>query len=306
MLMRKEIAYPSCGKGEIRGLRWEPEGEVKAIVQIVHGIAEHVERYDHFASFLAEHGILVVAEDHMGHGRSIAGGSEKGYFTGGWFAAVDDSYRLLKDTMAEFPGVPFVLLGHSMGSFIARTILAKYPDSGITGAIISGTAWMPGAVVAAGSAAANLICKRQDEKLPNEKLHGMMFGGYNKRVEHPRTKSDWLTRDQQIVDAYEADPNCGFVTSAGLLRDMLVGLKYIHNKKNMAAMCKDLPVFFIAGGDDPVGGYGDGVRQAAQAFQKLGMEKVSQRIYPLCRHEVLNELNKAEVYGHILNWINRL
>ena len=112
--MRKEIAYPSCGKGEIRGLRWEPQGEVKAIVQIVHGIAEHVQRYDHFASFLADHGILVVAQDHMGHGRSIEGGSTKGYFTGGWFAAVDDTYRLLRDTMAEFPGVPFVLLGHSM------------------------------------------------------------------------------------------------------------------------------------------------------------------------------------------------
>ena len=135
--MRKEIAYPSCGQGEIRGLRWEPEGEIKAVVQIVHGIAEHVQRYDHFASFLAEHGILVVAQDHMGHGRSIEGGSIKGYFTGGWFAAVDDTYRLLRDTMDEFPGVPYILLGHSMGSFIARTILCKYPNSGIAGAIIS-------------------------------------------------------------------------------------------------------------------------------------------------------------------------
>lgn len=304
--MRKEIAYPSCGQGEIRGLRWEPQGEVKAVVQIVHGIAEHVERYDHFASFLADRGILVVAEDHMGHGRSIEGGSLKGYFTGGWQAAVEDTYQLLRDTMLEFPGVPYILLGHSMGSFIARTILSKHPDSGIAGAIISGTAWMPGAVVTAGHAAANFICKRQDEKLPNEKLHAMMFGGYNKRVEHPRTKSDWLTRDQQIVDAYEADPNCGFVTSAGLLRDMLDGLKFIHNKNNLAVMRKDLPVFFIAGGDDPVGSYGDGVRQAAEAFQKSGMEKVSVRIYPLCRHEVLNELNKEEVYDHVLTWIQGL
>lgn len=304
--MRKEIAYPSCGQGEIRGLRWEPQSEVKAVVQIVHGIAEHVQRYDHFASFLADNGILVVAEDHMGHGRSIAGGSTKGYFTGGWFAAVDDSYQLLKNTMAEFPDVPYILLGHSMGSFMARTILAKYPDSGIAGAIISGTAWMPGAVISAGLGMGKLICKIQDEKQPNAMLHGMMFSGNNKRVEHQRTNSDWLSRDNAIVDAYEADPLCGFMASAGLLRDMLVGLQYIQDSKNLSKMKEDLPVFFIAGGDDPVGGYGDGVRQAAAEFTKIGMHDVTTKIYPLCRHEVLNEINKAEVYDHVLNWINAL
>lgn len=304
--MRKEIAYPSCGQGEIRGLRWEPDGDVKAVVQIVHGIAEHVQRYDHFASFLTQHGILVVAQDHMGHGRSIDGGSTKGYFTGGWFAAVDDTYRLLQETKAEFPHTPYILLGHSMGSFIARSILCKYPDSGITAAIISGTAWMPGAVVTAGHALAGIICKLQDEKLPNDTLQGMMFGGYNKRIEHVRTKSDWLTRDEAIVDAYEADPDCGFVTSAGLLRDMLVGLKFIHNKKHLLQMERTLPVLFLSGEEDPVGGYGAGVRAAAEAFQKAGVHKVSLRLYSQGRHEMLNELNRDEVYGDILGWIEGL
>ena len=304
--MRKEIAYPSCGQGEIRGLRWEPDGDVKAVVQIVHGIAEHVQRYDHFASFLTQHGILVVAQDHMGHGRSIDGGSTKGYFTGGWFAAVDDTYRLLQETKAEFPHTPYILLGHSMGSFIARSILCKYPDSGIAGAIISGTAWMPGAVVTAGHALAGIICKLQDEKLPNDTLQGMMFGGYNKRIERVRTKSDWLTRDETIVDAYEADPDCGFVTSAGLLRDMLVGLKFIHNKKHLLQMDLSLPVLFLSGEEDPVGGYGAGVRAAAEAFQKAGMHNVSLRLYSQGRHEMLNELNRDEVYGDILGWIEGL
>ena len=304
--MRKEIAYPSCGQGQIRGLRWEPEGEIKAVVQIVHGIAEHVQRYDHFASFLTQHGILVVAQDHMGHGRSIDGGSIKGYFTGGWFAAVDDTYRLLQETKAEFPHTPYILLGHSMGSFIARSILCKYPDSGIAGAIISGTAWMPGAVVTAGHALAGIICKLQDEKLPNDTLQGVMFGGYNKRVEHVRTKSDWLTRDETIVDAYEADPDCGFVTSAGLLRDMLVGLKFIHNKNHLMQMERTLPVLFLSGEEDPVGGYGAGVRAAAEAFQKAGVHKVSLRLYSQGRHEMLNELNRDEVYGDILGWIEGL
>lgn len=301
--MPKDMFYPSCGAGKIHVSRWEPLGEIKAVVQIVHGIAEHVARYDHFASFLAENGILVVAEDHMGHGGSIAAGSEKGYFAGGWFAAVEDTYRLLQDTMAENPGVPYILLGHSMGSFMARTILAKYPDSGITAAVISGSAWMPGAVISAGQGVAKLICTLQDEHKPNKMLQGMMFGGYNKRVEHQRTEYDWLTRDNAIVDAYVADPLCGFITSAGLLRDMLQGLGYIQNSANLAQMRKTLPILFIAGGEDPVGGYGDGVRSAGEAFRNAGMEDVSVKIYPLCRHEVLNEINKEEVYADVLSWI---
>ena len=304
--MRKQIAYPSCGQGQIRGLRWEPEGEITAVVQIVHGIAEHVQRYDHFASWLAQQGVLVVAQDHMGHGSSIEGGSPKGYFTGGWFAAVEDTYRLLRDTMGEFPHVPYILLGHSMGSFIARTILCKYPDSGIAGAIISGTAWMPGGVITAGHALAGIICKLQDEKQPSDILQGMMFGSYNKRIETVRTKSDWLTRDEAIVDAYEADPDCGFATSAALLRDMLVGLKFVHNKKHLQQMTPNLPVLFLSGEEDPVGGYGAGVRAAAEAFQKTGMQQVSLKLYPQGRHEMLNELNRDEVYGDILHWIERL
>lgn len=304
--MRKELFYPSCGSGQIRVLRWEPANEVKAVVQILHGIAEHVERYDHFASFLAENGILVVADDHMGHGKSIDGGSKKGYFHGGWFAAVDDSYRLLRDTMKEFPSVPYILLGHSMGSFMARTILAKYADSGISAAIISGTAWMSGAVIGAGKTIAKLVCKLQDETKPNQMLQGMMFGANNKRIEHQRTNSDWLSRDNAVVDAYEADPLCGFMASAGLLRDMLIGMHYIQDRGNLARMRRDLPVYFVAGGDDPVGSYGAGVRQAAEEFKKAGMEKVDTKIYPLGRHEMLNELNKQEVYEDLLSWIEHI
>ena len=304
--MRKQIAYPSCGQGQIRGLRWEPEGEITAVVQIVHGIAEHVQRYDHFASWLAQQGVLVVAQDHMGHGSSIEGGSTKGYFTGGWFAAVEDTYRLLRETREEFPNLPYILLGHSMGSFIARTILCKYPDSGITAAIISGTAWMPGAIITAGHALAGIICKLQDEKKPSNILQGMMFGSYNKRIENVRTKSDWLTRDEKIVDAYEADPDCGFATSAGLLRDMLVGLKFIHNRNHLLRMDLSLPVLFLSGEEDPVGGYGSGVRAAAEAFQKAGMDHIDLRLYPGGRHEMLNELNRDEVYEDILHWIERL
>ena len=304
--MRTDFYYDSLGGGKIHACRWIPNGEIKAVVQIVHGIAEYVERYDDFAEYLNGRGILVVAEDHMGHGKSICEATPIGCFAGGWHTAVKDTYRLLKNTMEEFAGVPYILFGHSMGSFMARTILARHPNSGIAGAIICGTGWMPGAVIGAGKTVATMICKRSGEQNPSALLQKMMFGGYHKRIEHPRTSCDWLSRDNKIVDAYVADPLCGFVPSAGLVRDMMTGLQYIQDPRNLDAMKKDLPVYFIAGGDDPVGGYGAGVRQAAEEFKKHGMERIDVKIYPLCRHEVLNEINSQEVYDDVISWIGKI
>lgn len=301
--MRTDIWYDSCGMGRIHACRWTPEGEVKAVLQIVHGIAEFVERYDDFANYLNRLGILVVAEDHMGHGQSINNGGLQGYFHGGWFAAVADTYQLLKDTKAEFPEVPYILFGHSMGSFMARTILCKYPDSGIDAAIICGTGWQPAFALPALAKVIDAVAKKNGEEKPNETLQNMVFGSYNKKVEHPRTAFDWLSRDKAQVDAYIAHPLCGFTASAGLLRDMMLGIAYIERKDSLSAMKKDLPVFFIAGGDDPVGSYGKGVRQAADAFKKAGMTDVSVRLYPLGRHEILNEINKEEVYEDVAQWI---
>ena len=301
--MRTDHYFDSCGKGKIHYCTWTPEGDVKGIVQIVHGIAEFVERYDDFARFLNTQGYLVVAEDHMGHGKSIEGGSTQGFFHGGWFAAVDDTCKLMKDTMAAHPGVPYVLFGHSMGSFMARTILAKYPDSGIAAAIICGTGWLPTVGLPALIPVVEALCKKTGEENPSEKLQGMVFGGYNKRIENPRTPCDWLTRDETIVDAYVADPLCGFIPACGLLRDMMKGIYYVQQSKNLANMKKHLPVFFIAGAEDPVGPYGKGVETAAKNFRKAGMINVACKIYPDCRHEILNELNRQEVYEDVAKWL---
>lgn len=301
--MREDFWYESVGKGRLHGFRWLPEGEPRAVVQIVHGIAEFAERYDGFANYLNALGFLVVAEDHMGHGQSIGGGSTQGYFHGGWFAAVEDSYRLLRDTRAAFPQLPFFLFGHSMGSFMARTILCKYPDSGIAGALLCGTAWQNKVFLAAMGKLLKGIMARQDETAPNPKLERLVFGSYNRRVEHPKTAYDWISRDSKVVEAYMAHPLCGFIPSGGLMRDMMVGLGYIEQKKNLMAMDQNLPVFFLAGGDDPVGNYGEGVRKTAEAFRKAGMKNTKLRIYPLCRHELLNEINKEEIYKDIVDWM---
>ncbi len=303
--MRADFYYPSCGAGMIHGCRWEPEGEPIAVLQIVHGVAEHVARYDEFATFLASKGFLVVAEDHMGHGDSVDAEGNLGKFVGGWHKAVADVYRLLCYTRMEHPDVPYILLGHSMGSFMVRTLLCKYPQCQVDGAIISGTAWMHRAILNSGIAAATLVGKRNSVDAPSKFLNDMMFGAYCKHIDHPRTPFDWLTRDEQAVDAYIADPLCGFTVNAGLAKNMLSGIKYIQEPANLAKMRKDLPVLFVSGKEDPVGGYGAGVKRAAEEFAKAGMQQVSLRLYPLGRHEMLNELNKEEVYADLLDWLQK-
>ena len=292
----------SCGI-QLHGYRWEPEGQPKAIVQIIHGIAEHVERYDHFARYLNAQGYLVVAEDHMGHGKSICEDVPQGCFSGGWDAAVEDCCKLMENMMAELPGVPYILFGHSMGSFLARSILIKRPDSGITAAVICGSAWMPGMVVQGGRLLAGALNRGEGAKQPSQLLQKVMFSGYDKRIETVRTSCDWLTRDEAVVDAYAADPLCGFAPAPSLAKAMMDGFMYIQNTANLKRMDRDLPVHFVAGAEDPVGGYGEGVRKAAQMFVRSGMKQVSVKLYPGCRHEIHNELNKDEAYADVAAWI---
>lgn len=293
----------SCGI-QLHGYRWDPEGAPKAVVQIVHGIAEHVARYDHVARYLSGLGYLVVAEDHMGHGKSICKEVPQGYVKGGWDAMAEDSYRLLTAVKAEFPDTPYILFGHSMGSFLARTILIKHPDSGIKAAIICGSAWMPGAVLQGGKLISSLLNRGEGAKKPSELLQNVMFSGYDKRIDPVRTPCDWLTRDEAVVNAYIADSLCGFAPTPALANAMMNGLLYIQKEENLKRMRKELPVHFIAGGEDPVGNYGEGVRKAAEMFVHSGMKQVSVRLYPGCRHEIHNELNKEEVYKDISDWMD--
>ena len=174
--MKYDLFYESRGSGRIHGRRWEPQATPKGVVQIVHGIAEHIERFEPFVNYLNQCGYVVVAEDHMGHGRSIGNDGVRGYFHGGWFAAVDDTYQLLRYTRKRYPDVPYILLGISMGSFMVRTLIAKYPDSGISAAILCGTAWQPPQAITAARSLAVLSCKGSTEKEPNEMLQKLMFG----------------------------------------------------------------------------------------------------------------------------------
>ena len=301
--MRTDGWYPSCGAGSIHYSKWTPEGEPKAVLQIVHGISDHIGRYGLFAQEMAAHGYVVVGEDHMGHGQSVNPEGIAGYFHGGWFSAVEDTYRLLQQTRAEYPDRPYILLGHSMGSFMARTILYRYPDCGLDAVILSGTCWQPAFAMPAIVKIMETACRVVGEKKPSQKLQKLVFGSYNVKIEHYRTPMDWVCRDSKVVDAHPM--NQGFRPTAGLLRDMMVGINCIEKAEHLSMMKKDLPVFFVAGGDDPVGNFGKGIHACANAFRKAGMTDVSVRIYPLCRHEILNEINKEEIFEDIRQWIEK-
>ena len=295
----------STGRTSIHALKCVPDGKPRAVVQIAHGIAEHIDRYRPFMEFLADNGFVAAGNDHLGHGKSIRVPEEQGFFAekDGWWRVVDDMDKLHDIMSNEYPELPYVLFGHSMGSFLTRTYLIKHPDK-YDGVILSGTGHQSPALVLGGNAAASVMAKLNGAMGDGTKLDSLAFGSYLSKIANPRTKFDWLSRDAEQVDKYIADPLCGFVGKIGLYRDMMQGIKFITDKKNIAQMNKEKPVYFMSGDGDPVGDYGKGVERAYKAFCDAGLHDVFMRLYPGGRHEMLNETNKEQVYQDILNWLN--
>ena len=295
----------STGCNTIRALKCAPDGKAKAVVQIAHGIAEHIDRYRDFMAFLAENGYAAVGDDHLGHGKTIRDHSEQGFFAekDGWDHVVADMDKLHDMMKEQYPDIPYVFFGHSMGSFLTRTYLIKHPDK-YDAAVISGTGHQPRLMVLGGYAAACLFVKLQGARTVGTTLNDIAFGSYNKGYKNPRTIYDWLSRDPAVVDAYAADPLCGFIATNGLFRDMMGGIKFITDQQNIEMMNKEKPIYFMSGDADPVGENGKGVTRAYDAFCRAGLHDVTLRLYPGGRHEMLNELNKDVVYKDILNWLN--
>jgi len=301
-----DIYYTSStGVNRIRARICTPEGDPRAIVQIVHGIAEHVERYDDFMSFLASNGFVVIAEDHLGHGKSVNSPEETGFFAenDGWQRVLDDIDHARTYITGLYPGIPYVLFGHSMGSFLTRTYIIKNPDK-YDAVIISGTGMQASAMVSSGCLMADAFTKLFGPKKIGTTLNNIAFGAYCKDLPSPETPFDWLSRDKEQVKKYIDDPMCGFVPTVSLFRDMMHGIKFISDKKNIALMNKEKPVYFMSGSMDPVGENGKGVNRAYKAFCDAGLHDVYLKLYPEGRHEMLNEINKDRVYDDILNWIN--
>lgn len=296
----KEWFRPAVsGWGQIFSRSWVAD-DSKAVMVIAHGMAEHSGRYDHFARFLAENGFAVYMNDHAGHGRSA---QIKGHFADkdGWECVVKDLNALMDQAVERHPGLPVFLMGHSMGSFIARSFLIRYGQR-LAGCVICGTMGRS-AGVAAGKAIATAQIKLMGPRSKGERISKLTGAGYNTRIEDPVNGSAWLSRDDAVCKAFEADPLCNFPFTAAGYRDMFTGIMEISSLEWAQKVPKELPIFLIAGDQDPVGDYGAGPRQAADWLQEAGVRSVQLKLYPGMRHEVLNEIGKEEVYQDVLNWL---
>ncbi len=305
-MKKEEFYFDSCdNEHKLHGVRYTPEqGEVTCVLQIVHGMAEYVERYEAFAGFLTDRGGVVTGEDHLGHGKSVAEGDVYGYFCKHDPVAVvvNDVHHLRKMTQKLYPHVPYVIMGHSMGSLILRNYLYCY-GAGLSGAIIMGTAMpAPGLVRFARAAAwlQGIFCGDDSE---GRLLAKAVFGAYNEKISESRTPFDWLSRNPRSVDAYVADPMCGFVFTANgffTIFDMNVRLQ---KRSNLEKVPKTLPILMLSGGDDPVGDYGQGVRRAYRSLREVGVSDITLKIYRKGRHELLNETNSNAVMRDIYAWM---
>ena len=294
------------GKTQLHGMRWEPEGgSVRAVLQICHGVAEHIARYDAFARYLNDLGIAVVGHDHLGHGLSLPEGGTPVYFGAGntWNTVVDDIYVLHQRIRLWYPDVPLCIMGHSMGSFLTRTYLIRYPGT-VKAAVIMGTGWQPKAVIAGGMAVAKAVGAVVGENGTSDLVTNLAFGAYNKLFAPNRTSCDWLSADEGNVDAYMADPLCGADATVGLFRQMLSGIRFNQKLSNLRQMDPRIPVLFVAGEKDPVGDCGNGVRRTYQEFRRAGVQDCTLKLYPGLRHEILNEkAQQQQIFEDIGQWL---
>ena len=292
---------------EIFVYTWKPDNkkDVRGVIQIAHGMAEHAARYERFASELVDAGFAVYAEDHRGHGKTAGSLDRVGYFAdeNGWQKVVDDLAMITDVMEKEYPGLPVFFFGHSMGSMLGRTYLMQHGKR-LTGAILSGTAGDPGLLGKVGAFVAKRECKKKGRKNPSELMAKLSFGKFNNAFKPARTEFDWLSRDEAEVDKYVADPYCGFVFSAGGWLDMLESLSPQFKAEGVARVPKTLPIYLFAGEKDPVGDSGKGVQAVYNLYKKAGIEDVSIKLYKNGRHEMLNETNREEVFQDTIEWLN--
>lgn len=298
----REKRFPSAtGLCDIRYRMWIPE-EPRAAVQIAHGMAEHIDRYDAFATFLAENGVLVFGNDHAGHGKSLKPDGKPGFFgkQNGWDALVQDMRTLRDAVKSEYPALPYILFGHSMGSFLARTYAGR-DGKDFDAFVFSGTAGKNPAI-----GIAKLIAKHNIQKTGGDQidmmLYNMSFGSYNKAFRPNRTEVDWLSRDDAQVDKYVADALCGFPFTSCAMLDLFNGLSEISSV-DWAKRVPDRPILLLSGAMDPVGGKGKGVRQVQNWLCQTGHHSEI-KLYADGRHEMLNEKNREEVFNDVLLFID--
>lgn len=279
----------------------------KAIVQVLHGMAEHGERYARLAQALAAAGYSTYAHDHRGHGKSIPEGSSPGHMadSDGWNRIVEDAHGVNREIAKQHPGVAIIVLGHSMGSFVLQQLLFEHP-SDMVAAALSGSNGKPPPIAKLGKLVARIERTRLGRRAPSPIMQKLTFDEYNKAFAPARTEFDWLSRDPEEVDKYVADPLCGFAVSTQVWIDMLSALDRIAKPSNVAKVPKGMPLYLFAGDRDPVGDFGKGMRRLYDAYKRAAIFDVRLKLYPGARHETLNETNRDEVMNDFIAWCDEV
>lgn len=308
MTKEEVFSFPSAdGRTTVHAVRWTPEdGKYRAVLQITHGMVEYIERYRAFAEFLNDNGFLVVGHDHIGHGESIVSKDEWGFFAEHPSdTVVADMHTLREITRKEHPGVPYFMLGHSMGSYMLRKYLAIHGE-GLTGAIIMGTGCIPDNTTKLAMFIAKLQAAFFGWHHRSKLLQKLSYDKYYHQFDltGKDASNSWLTKDEEIVKNYYADPKCTFVFTVNAYMGLFEAVLFDNQQENIEAVPKSLPLFFVSGAMDPVGGCGSGVKKVYNKFDTAGKEDITWKLYDNDRHEILNETDRDVVYHDILAWMN--
>lgn len=290
-------------KNNLNVIIWETEKEPIGVLQIVHGMAEYIDRYDNFAKYMTEQGFNVIGHDHLGHGHSVSDEHDYGFFAeeNGDKIIIEDMHSVTQYAREKWEDLPNFILGHSMGSFCLRQYLTKYSND-VSGAIIMGTGWIPSAAALLGKTIATNTCKSKGSHTVNPLLIKLTLEPYNKPFEPARTNCDWLSRDEKQVDLYVNDKLCGFDFTAGAYKDFFTVLEKIAKNRQLIGMRKSLPILITSGSVDPVGGKKACEKLNAQ-YKRCGIDDVTLKLWENDRHEILNELDKSDVYDYICTWL---
>ncbi len=305
MIKKEEFGILSMEKRHtLHVICWNPEGEVHAALQLVHGMVEYIDRYDDFARYLCGLGIAVIGHDHLGHGETAGCDEDLGYFAsaGGDQLLIEDMYQVTQEMKKRFPGVPHFILAHSMGSFCLRKYLTRY-GAEVDGAIIMGTGDFSVPVAEAGKLMSEFYVKTKGRRYRSQKLNDMVFNGYLKGIDSPRTSMDWLTKDEAIVDAYLQNKFTTFTFTASAFADFFRIMLYDAHMTNFDRIPSNLPILLVSGDRDPVGSWGAGPKRLYEKYKKRGLTNVGLKLYADDRHEILNETDRQTVYEDLGGWL---
>ena len=305
LLIKEKFSFASSnGINTINGFVIRKENApYKAIIQISHGMTEYAERYEPFMNFMAENGFVMVAHDHLGHKNSVNSKEELGFFASvdGYKCVLSDLATTAGRMKKSFPQLKLFLLGHSMGSFYARAFGAKYPHL-VDGLLISGTG-SSNPMAGPGLLILKLMIKFKGEKYRSKPFAKLAFSNYLDKIENPKSSRDWLTRDEVVIEKYGKDEYCRFIFTVSGYKDLLTIINVCNSKECFEKTKKDIPYYIFSGDMDPVGDWGKGVREVYDNYLKNGVKDVTLKLYEGGRHEMLNEINKDEVYSDLLNWV---